>query len=73
MQVGLNVGAGPASDPAITGIDLDVERGGTRVVLGPIHSGKSMVMRHVVGLERARAVIVKAQATFLDRLAEHSG
>jgi phospholipid/cholesterol/gamma-HCH transport system ATP-binding protein len=57
---------GPASDPAITGIDIDVERGGTRVVLGPIHSGKSMVMRHVVGLERARAGTIRVDGETFD-------
>ncbi len=57
---------GPASDPAITGIDLDVERGGTRVVLGPIHSGKSMVMRHVVGLERARTGTIRVDGETFD-------
>ena len=57
---------GPASDPAITGIDIDVEQGGTRVVLGPIHSGKSMVMRHVVGLERARSGTIRVDGETFD-------
>ena len=57
---------GPATDPAITNIDLDVDRGGTRVVLGPIHSGKSMVMRHIVGLEIARAGTIRVDGETFD-------
>jgi phospholipid/cholesterol/gamma-HCH transport system ATP-binding protein len=57
---------GPASEPVVTGVDLDVERGGTRVVLGPIHSGKSMVMRHIVGLERARAGTIRVDGETFD-------
>ena len=57
---------GPASDPAITSIDLDVDRGGTRVVLGPIHSGKSMIMRHIVGLETARAGTIRVDGETFD-------
>lgn len=44
---------GPVSSPAIFDVSLACERGCTTVVLGPIHAGKSMVMRHVLGLERA--------------------
>ena len=57
---------GPASDPAITSVDLDVERGGTRVVLGPIHSGKSMIMRHIVGLEIASAGTIRVDGETFD-------
>ena len=57
---------GPAADPAITSIDLDVDRGGTRVVLGPIHSGKSMIMRHIVGLECARAGTIRVDGETFD-------
>ncbi len=45
---------GPDQDPAIFDIHLACHRGSTSVVLGPIHSGKSMLMRHLLGLERAR-------------------
>ena len=44
---------GPANTPGIFDVTLACLRGRTTVVLGPIHSGKSTVMRHVVGLERA--------------------
>jgi phospholipid/cholesterol/gamma-HCH transport system ATP-binding protein len=57
---------GPAADPVIADVDLDVDRGGTRVMLGPIHSGKSMVMRHIVGLERARAGTIRVDGETFD-------
>lgn len=44
---------GPAGRTVIRSIDLAVDRGATHVMLGPIQGGKSMVMRHVLGLERA--------------------
>lgn len=54
---------GPDNDPAIFDISLSCERGRTSVVLGPIHSGKSTLMRHLLGLERARrgAIIVDGE------------
>jgi ABC-type transporter Mla maintaining outer membrane lipid asymmetry ATPase subunit MlaF len=45
---------GPVGTPVIDNVNLAVEPGQTHVVLGPIHSGKSMVMRHILGLERAQ-------------------
>jgi phospholipid/cholesterol/gamma-HCH transport system ATP-binding protein len=44
---------GPADTPLIFDIGMYVSRGETALVLGPIQSGKSMLMRHLVGLERA--------------------
>ena len=44
---------GPASAPIIFEIEIFVARGETLLVLGPIQSGKSMLMRHLVGLECA--------------------
>ena len=44
---------GPVGAPLIHDIELSVDRGRTHLVLGPIHSGKSLVMRHIVGLECA--------------------
>ncbi len=44
---------GPLRAPVIHDIDLAVPRGQRLVVLGPIQSGKSTLMRHLVGLERA--------------------
>ncbi len=45
---------GPDDSPAIFDISLAAWRGRTSVVLGPIHSGKSVVMRHLLALEEAR-------------------
>ena len=45
--------SGPAGAPLIHDVSLSVLRGRTSLVLGPIHSGKSLLMRHIVGLERA--------------------
>jgi phospholipid/cholesterol/gamma-HCH transport system ATP-binding protein len=45
---------GPAEQPIIHDIALRVDAGETVVVLGPIQSGKSMLLRHILGLERAR-------------------
>lgn len=45
---------GPDDAPAIFDISLACHRGKTTVVLGPIHAGKSTLMRNLLGLERAR-------------------
>jgi phospholipid/cholesterol/gamma-HCH transport system ATP-binding protein len=45
---------GPDESPAIFDISLSAWRARTSVVLGPIHSGKSIVMRHLLALEDAR-------------------
>jgi phospholipid/cholesterol/gamma-HCH transport system ATP-binding protein len=47
--------SGPSGSPLIFDIDLLVARGEKLLVLGPIQSGKSMLMRHLVGLECAAA------------------
>ena len=44
---------GPAGGAIISGIDIRVPRRATHLVMGPIHAGKSMLMRHIVGLEQA--------------------
>lgn len=44
---------GPVGSPFIHDVSLSVARGRTNLVLGPIHSGKSILMRHIVGLECA--------------------
>ena len=47
--------SGTIGSPPLTDIDLDVVPGQTRLVLGPIHAGKSLLLRHIVGLEAASA------------------
>ena len=44
---------GPVGHPVIQDVSLHVPRGALYLVLGPIHSGKSMLLRHLLGLERA--------------------
>ena len=51
---------GPLGEASIFDIDIVLPQGATHLVLGPIHSGKSMLMRHLVGLEcaaRGRIII----------------
>lgn len=44
---------GPVGTPMLHDVSLTVPRGRTHLVLGPIHSGKSQLLRHIVGLECA--------------------
>lgn len=44
---------GPVGSPMVRDVDIDLAHGATHLVLGPIHSGKSLLLRHLVGLERA--------------------
>ena len=57
---------GPAGSPLIFEIDLSVDRGETILVLGPIQSGKSMLMRHLVGLECAAAGLIAVDGFAID-------
>jgi phospholipid/cholesterol/gamma-HCH transport system ATP-binding protein len=47
--------SGTVGSPPLSNIDLDVVPGRTHLVLGPIHAGKSLLLRHIVGLEPASA------------------
>ena len=44
---------GPRGAPLLRNVSLSVPRGGSHVVLGPMHSGKSTLVRLVLGLDRA--------------------
>jgi phospholipid/cholesterol/gamma-HCH transport system ATP-binding protein len=46
---------GPVGLTIVRGVTFDVPAGQTHVVLGGIHAGKTMLLRHLVGLERAEA------------------
>jgi phospholipid/cholesterol/gamma-HCH transport system ATP-binding protein len=46
---------GPAPVPLLHDVSVEVYREETRLVLGPIQAGKSMLMRHIVGLEQPTA------------------
>lgn len=43
---------GPLHAPVIHDVSLAVPSGATHLVIGPIHAGKSMLLRHIVGLEQ---------------------
>lgn len=57
---------GPADAPVIHGVSLSVPRGGTHVVLGSIHSGKSLLLRLILGLQRSRHGTVTIDGTSFD-------
>jgi phospholipid/cholesterol/gamma-HCH transport system ATP-binding protein len=44
---------GPAGSPIMRHVSLTVPRGGTHIVLGPMHSGKSLLLRLLLGLQRS--------------------
>jgi len=45
--------SGPRAAPVLRQVSLSVARGGSHVVLGPMHSGKSTLLRLILGLDRA--------------------
>lgn len=55
---------GPAGMTIVRDVCLSVPMGSTHVVLGGIHAGKTMLLRHLVGLERAESgmIIVGGEA-----------
>jgi len=57
---------GPAGSPVLHGVSLAVPRGGTHVVLGSIHAGKSLLLRLVLGLQRSDHGIVVVDGTPFD-------
>lgn len=57
---------GPAGAPELVGVTLDVPPARTNLVLGPIHAGKSMLMRLIVGLERAEHGTVEVDGEGFD-------
>ena len=57
---------GPSPSPLIFDIDLFVARGETVLVLGPIQSGKTMLMRLLVGLECAESGMIAVDGHAFD-------
>ena len=41
-----------AGQPALQGVDLDIQAGEIFVIMGPSGSGKSVLLKHMIGLER---------------------
>ena len=54
----------------LNGIDLDFERGKTTVILGPSGTGKSVLLKHIVGLIKPDAGEVYFEGTRVDTLKE---
>jgi len=54
----------------IQGIDLEIERGKTTVILGPSGTGKSVLLKHIVGLIKPDQGEVYFDGTRVDTLSE---
>lgn len=48
-----NLRKGYSGNPVLKGISLQVERGEVFVIMGPSGSGKSVLLKHIIGLEHA--------------------
>ena len=57
---------GPAANPVLRNVTLAVPRGGVHVVLGPMHSGKSLLLRLVLGLQPSRQGTVTIDGASFD-------
>ena len=57
---------GPRTAPVLRHVSLLVRHAGSHVVLGPMHSGKSTLIRLILGLERATTGRVVVDGTELD-------
>lgn len=58
----------------LRGVDLDVARGEVFVLMGPSGSGKSVLLRHLIGLEKPDAGEIRIDGEIVDRpeaLARH--
>jgi phospholipid/cholesterol/gamma-HCH transport system ATP-binding protein len=57
---------GPAGRTVLRDVSLRVRRGGTHVVLGNMHAGKSILLRLILGLQRAQAGTVTIDGMSFD-------
>ena len=64
-----------AGVPVLRGISFEVQRGETFVIMGPSGSGKSVLLKHIIGLEppdageiliEGESIVALAQAADLD-------
>ncbi len=60
---------GPRGAPLLRQVSLSVPRGGSHVVLGPMHSGKSTLLRLVLGLDQAASGTVSVDGMTFDAAA----
>jgi phospholipid/cholesterol/gamma-HCH transport system ATP-binding protein len=61
---------GPVGGPVIFDVNIKVPRHDLRLVLGPIHSGKTVVLRHIVGLECAERGTIALNGEIFDASGE---
>lgn len=56
--------SGPRGWPLLSDVNVRVPAGTTHIILGPIHCGKSLLLRHIVGLELAEqgSIVVEGMA-----------
>lgn len=66
----VNVHKGFADQPVLRGVSIDFRRGQTTVVMGPSGSGKSVLLKHTIGLLRPDRGQVWYEDTRIDRLSE---
>ena len=64
--LGIDDVTGPRGAPLLRHVSLSVPRGGSHVVLGPMHSGKSTLLRLVLGLDRAESGRVTIDGSTFD-------
>jgi phospholipid/cholesterol/gamma-HCH transport system ATP-binding protein len=57
---------GPAERPVIHDITFELRRGETMAVVGPIQSGKSTLVRHLLGLDLASRGVVQVDKVVMD-------
>jgi len=57
---------GPARAPVLHDVSLTVPRAACHVLLGPMHAGKSSLLRLILGLERARGGTVEIDGLAFD-------
>lgn len=57
---------GPAGSPIVRHVSIALARGATHVVLGPMHSGKSLLLRLILGLQRSEHGTVSIDGTSWD-------
>ncbi len=58
--------------PVLRGVSFDLDRGGTRIILGGSGSGKTTILRLILGLLRADAGSIRVDGTELSGLVEAS-
>lgn len=58
VAIAVDALTGPVGLDIVRDVSLSVPMGETHVVLGGIHAGKTMLLRHCVGLERATAGMI---------------